>query len=198
VIENQFGCEYTDTIRVNVLDLEMMVELTSDLDSISVGELVQINATENSDWVYSWSVCNETIDDCKIANPNVAPEVTTTYYVEIEDTNTGCIHRDSITIFVFDLSKCEEPYVFVPKGFTPNDDGLNDKLFVRGNYIEEVHFVIFNRWGEKVFETSDLSQGWDGKVNGKIVPPDVFGYYVELKCFSGEEFLLKGNVTLIR
>ena len=198
LIENQFGCEYADTIQVNVLDLEILIELTADLDSINAGEIVQLNVTEYSDWNYTWIPCDETISECKIANPLVAPEVTTTYYVEIEDANLGCVYKDSITIFVSDLSRCEEPYVFVPKGFTPNDDGLNDQLFVRGNYIEEVHFVIFNRWGEKVFETKDLNQGWDGKVNGKIVPPDVFGYYVALKCFDGEEFLLKGNVTLIR
>ncbi|MFK8010115.1 MAG: gliding motility-associated C-terminal domain-containing protein [Saprospiraceae bacterium] len=198
LIENQFGCEYADTIQVNVFDLEMLVELTSDLDSINAGELVQINTTENSNWEYTWTPCDPTISTCIIANPIVAPEITTTYYLEIEDNINGCIYKDSITIFVFDQSRCEEPYVFVPKGFTPNDDGLNDQLFVRGNYIEEVHFVIFNRWGEKVFETKDLNEGWDGKINGKIVPPDVFGYYVELKCFGGEEFLLKGNVTLIR
>ena len=198
LIENQYGCEYADTIQVNVLDLEMLVELASDFDSINAGEIVQLNVTENPDWEYTWTPCDGTINDCNIANPFVTPEVTTTYYVEIEDANLGCVHMDSITIFVFDESRCEEPYVFVPKGFTPNDDGLNDQLFVRGNYIEEVHFVIFNRWGEKVFETKDLSEGWDGKVNGKIVPPDVFGYYVELKCFGGEEFLMKGNVTLIR
>lgn len=198
LIENQFGCEYVDTIQVNVLDLEMLVELSANIDSINAGELVQLNVTDNPDWEYTWTPCDETISECKTSNPLVAPEVTTTYYVEIKDASLGCVYQDSITIFVFDLSRCEEPYVFVPKGFTPNDDGLNDQLFVRGNYIEEVHFVIFNRWGEKVFETKDLSEGWDGKVNGKIVPPDVFGYYVELKCFGGEEFLLKGNVTLIR
>ena len=198
LIENQFGCEYVDTIHVNVFDLEMLIELTTDLDSINPGEIVQINVTENSDWEYTWTLCNETISECKIANPLVAPEVTTTYYIEIVDLSLGCVYKDSVTIFVNNLSRCEEPYVFVPKGFTPNDDGLNDHLFVRGNYIEEIHFVIFNRWGEKVFETKDLSEGWDGKVNGKIIPPDVFGYYVELKCFGGEEFLLKGNVTLIR
>lgn len=198
LIENQYGCEYTDTIQVNVIDLEMLVAVSSDMDTINRGELVQINTTENPAWEYTWTPCDETIADCQIANPLVAPEITTTYYIEIEDASFGCIHRDSITIFVLEESRCEEPYVFVPKGFTPNGDGLNDQLFVRGNYIEEIHFVIFNRWGEKVFETKDISEGWDGRVNGKIVPPDVFGYYVELKCFGGEEYLMKGNVTLIR
>lgn len=196
-IENQYGCEYVDTIQINVLDIEMLVELTSDLDTINAGELVQINLTENPNWVYNWTPCDETIEGCGIPNPYVAPEVTTTYYVEIEDANFGCIYKDSITVFVLD-TRCEEPYVFVPKGFTPNDDGLNDQLFVRGNSIQEMHFVIFNRWGEKVFETKDINEGWDGKVNGKVVSPDVFGYYVELKCFGGEEYLMKGNVTLIR
>ena len=198
-IENQFGCEYEDSIQVNVLDLEISVAISADLDSIDLGETVQLNVTENPDWIYNWTPCDPNlVSDCGIANPIVAPEETTTFYVEIQDANFGCLHKDSITIFVFEESRCEEPYVFVPKGFTPNDDGLNDILYVRGNYIEEVHFVIFNRWGEKVFETKNLDEGWDGKIDGKIIPPNVFGYYVELKCFGGEEYLMKGNVTLIR
>ena len=197
LIENQYGCEYADTIQVNVLDMDLLVELTSEVDTINGGELVQINLTENPNWIYNWTPCDETIEGCGFSSPYVSPAITTTYYVEIEDANFGCIYKDSITIFVSD-TRCEEPYIFVPKGFSPNDDGLNDQLFVRGNSIEEMHFVIFNRWGEKIFETKDISEGWDGKVNGKIVSPDVFGYYVEIKCFGGEEYLMKGNVTLIR
>ena len=198
LIENQFGCFYEDTIQVNVLDLESLLELEVARDSINAGEEVQLFATESADWTYKWSPCETIIGGCDVFNPIAAPEVSTTYVAEIEDNTYGCYFKDSISVYVFDEDRCKEPYVFVPQGFTPDDDGLNDVLYVRGNYIKEIHFVIFNRWGEKVFETKDLSEGWDGRVNGKTVPPAVFGYYVELKCFGGEEYLMKGNVTLIR
>ena len=197
LMENQFGCIYEDTIDVNVLDLASLIEVGIEKDSINAGDEVQLIATQNANWIYSWEPC-EGLSACDISNPIATPEESTTYTVLIEDETLGCIYEDSVSVFVFDQSRCQEPFVFVPKGFTPNDDGLNDILYVRGNYIEEMHFVVFNRWGERVFETKDISEGWDGKVNGKVVPPDVFGYYVTLKCFGGEEYLMKGNVTLIR
>jgi len=197
LMENQFGCTYEDSIQVNVLDLAALIEVSIEKDSINAGDEVQLIATPSANWIYSWEPC-EGLSGCDIANPIATPEETTTYTVFIEDENLGCIYEDSISVFVFDQSRCQEPFVFVPKGFTPNGDGLNDILYVRGNYIEEVEFVVFNRWGERVFETKDLNQGWDGKVNGQTVSPDVFGYYVSIKCFGGEEYLMKGNVTLIR
>ena len=59
-------------------------------------------------------------------------------------------------------------------------------------------FIVYNRWGEKVFETDDKDIGWDGTVNGKKLPPDVFGYYLSIKCVRGETFQRQGNITLIR
>lgn len=87
---------------------------------------------------------------------------------------------------------------FVPNAFTPDGDGLNEVLFVRGAAIDEVFFAIYNRWGEKVFESTSKTQGWDGTFKGKMLTPDVYGYYVEVRCFNGETYFKKGNVTLIR
>ncbi|NJL75224.1 MAG: gliding motility-associated C-terminal domain-containing protein [Saprospiraceae bacterium] len=62
---------------------------------------------------------------------------------------------------------CNEPYIFVPLAFTPNNDGTNDILYVRGNPIEEVYFAVYNRWGQRVFETTDKNIGWDGTFQGR-------------------------------
>jgi gliding motility-associated-like protein len=86
----------------------------------------------------------------------------------------------------------------VPNAFSPNGDLLNDGLFVRGNSIDELHFVIYNRWGEKVFETRDQSIPWDGTYKGKPLSPDVYAYYLEVRCFNGETYFEKGNISLIR
>lgn len=114
----------------------------------------------------------------------------------ITDSNGCSITREKI-IYVFELV-CGEPNIFIPNAFTPNKDGNNDILFVRGRNISEMHFVVFNRWGEKVFETTDQKTGWDGTFKGKDVDPAVFVYHLTVKCGDGQEYFKKGNVTVIR
>ncbi|HQQ95414.1 MAG TPA: PKD domain-containing protein [Bacteroidia bacterium] len=93
---------------------------------------------------------------------------------------------------------CLDKDLFIPNTFTPNNDGVNDVLLVRGLKVEEFYFAVYNRWGEMVFETHDRKQGWDGSYNGKPADVGVFGYYLKVTCLGGEEAFLKGNVTLIR
>ncbi len=93
---------------------------------------------------------------------------------------------------------CIDKDFFVPNTFTPNNDGQNDLFKVRGLKIDELYFAVYNRWGEKVFDTNDKNKGWDGTYNGRQSDVGVFGWYLKVKCFNGEETFRKGNVTLIR
>lgn len=112
----------------------------------------------------------------------------------------GCSAQDSINIKVF----CQNAQVFIPNAFTPDNDGINDILMVRGTGIAMVKsFRIFNRWGELVFERSnfapnDPSYGWDGKVKGRESEPAVFVYTAEVICDNGTPFTYKGNVSLLK
>ena len=101
-------------------------------------------------------------------------------------------------IVVVLLTPCKESNIFIPNAFSPNNDGKNDVLFVRGNYITKLYFAVYDRWGQKVFETKDMSKGWDGTFKGKRIDPAVFGYYLEGECEGGDKFFKKGNVTLLR
>jgi gliding motility-associated-like protein len=96
------------------------------------------------------------------------------------------------------VPQCDEPYIFIPRAFSPNADGKNDIIYVRGDYLTSVEFVIFNRWGEQVFSTTDKTIGWDGKHRGEPVCPDVYGYYVKGVCQQGEKFFKKGNITVLK
>ena len=136
------------------------------------------------------------LDNANIANPIAQPEETTTYNVLISN-EEGCITERDIEIFVKNLD-CDYPFVFVPSAFSPNGDGENDEFLVRGVNIEEMNLVIFNRWGQKVFETNDQSEGWRGTFKNELLAPDVYGYYLTVKCFNGEENFKKGNVSLLR
>ena len=90
------------------------------------------------------------------------------------------------------------PHVGVPNVFSPNGDGQNDVLYVRGEGISKLDFVIYTRWGEKVFETSNKDIGWDGTFHGKELDPAVFIYYLRATLINHEEVNLNGDITLIK
>ena len=91
-----------------------------------------------------------------------------------------------------------EPTPWIPSAFTPNNDGVNDIFKIYGIAIAEVDFRIFDRIGELVFSTTDPSQGWDGNFSGKKSSTGVYVYYAKIKMRSSDEYILQGDVTLIR
>jgi gliding motility-associated-like protein len=88
--------------------------------------------------------------------------------------------------------------IFVPNSFTPGTDGVNDTFKPVVRLVKEGSFMIFNRWGEKIFSTNNLDQGWDGTYLGKPVKVDVYVYQVDVLFYNGVEKTLRGNVTLLR
>ena len=91
-----------------------------------------------------------------------------------------------------------QPELGLPSGFSPNGDGQNDVLYVRGADIVTMDLKIFNRWGQLVFETTNQSVGWDGKFNGVPQPIDAYGYVLLATFIDGTSKELKGNITLLR
>ena len=88
--------------------------------------------------------------------------------------------------------------VDVPNAFTPQKGDVNSKVFVRGFGIVKMRFIIWNRWGQKVFETNDRNVGWDGKYRGVLQPMDVYAYTLDVEFFDGTKTTKKGDITLIR
>ncbi len=88
--------------------------------------------------------------------------------------------------------------LFLPNAFSPNGDGMNDIFIIRGNNIASAYLAVYNRWGEKVFETTDQSTGWDGTFRGKSCNVAVYAYYLRATMKDGKELVQKGNVSLIR
>ncbi len=118
----------------------------------------------------------------------------TTQYIVTGYNSKGCMSKDTVNVIVID--DCGEMYV--PNAFSPNGDGVNDVLYVRGLCLETLNFMVFNRWGEKVFETTDINKGWDGTYKGEAMNTSVFVYRLEGKTYDGKGFSSKGNVTLVR
>ncbi|HIA10730.1 MAG TPA: T9SS type B sorting domain-containing protein [Flavobacteriales bacterium] len=112
------------------------------------------------------------------------------YNVTITDAN-GCD-----TVVTIELIAPNND-LFIPTAFSPDSDGNNDKFYVRGDLIS-LNMIIYNRWGEKVFETTDKTKRWDGKLNGTPLPSDSYGYYIEIVLPDGTEQIFKGDILLVR
>jgi gliding motility-associated-like protein len=128
--------------------------------------------------------------DC--SNPHAKPEKNTSYLVSAKN-EFGCHAQKQINVFVD-----ENLNVYIPNIFSPNNDGQNDILFVRGKGIKEFQFSIFNRWGEKVFETYDLNYGWDGNFKGEPASQGIYIYMLQAHLESGQTITKKGDITLLR
>lgn len=131
-----------------------------------------------------------------VASPYVAPTITTQYILSYSDTTNGCVDHDTMTVFVLECSE-----IIIPNAFTPNEDGADDYFMIMNP--EAIYkldkFLIYNRWGQKVFETDDkLSKGWDGKLHGKDQEIGTYTYLIIAECGGGKQFKRKGNLTLIR
>lgn len=193
-VKNKFGCEATLTETVQVAMLEDMVVIP-ERDTIFKGEFTEINIMPQGNYTVQWEV-SPTLESMS-GFVNVAnPEETTTYTVTITDIETNCMIEREVTVFVRDVS-CAEPNIFFPNAFSPNGDGANDVLLVRGIGLSEVYFAVYNRWGEKVFESNSQDVGWDGTFKGELVETDVYGYYLRVTCFDGETYETQGNVTVL-
>lgn len=88
--------------------------------------------------------------------------------------------------------------LFAPTAFTPNNDGVNDVFYFKGNFVKEYHVWVFDRWGRKMFESTNMNDGWDGTYQGKPAPEGVYTYRVEVANYNGEKGERNGTITLLR
>ncbi|MHB8259169.1 MAG: DUF7948 domain-containing protein [Bacteroidia bacterium] len=164
-------------------------------DTIIEGNSSQLSTSLSGGYII-WSPDYNLSND-SILNPLASPHHTTTYNAVYIDSHGCPFPLSSVTIYVISAA-CNENTVYVPNTFTPNGDGRNDVIYARSSFVTDIFFTIYDRWGQQVFATNDITKGWDGIFNGKPCNPDVFGYYVKFKCNDGKESFKKGNITLIR
>lgn len=163
--------------------------------TIFAGDESQINTNyspggniQNIDWNPENDL---SCSDC--LNPIANPDETTIYTITIID-EFNCVTTDTVLINV--LSPCET--VVVPTIFSPNGDGKNDFFCILDECLASGMIQVFSRWGELVFETSDIEQCWDGTHKGEDVNSGVFVYQIEGRLVSGENIVVSGNVTVLR
>jgi len=121
--------------------------------------------------------------------PKLKPGV---YPLEIMDINK-CTNSFSV-----EITSNEEGNTYIPNAFTPNNDGLNDVWYIINTCIKSYACSIFDRWGTKLAELTDINEGWNGTCKGKIVPDGVYVYTVALETYNGKSIKKSGHITLTK
>jgi gliding motility-associated-like protein len=184
-------CNYSKLFTVIVTVNPLPTITVSKSNDISCSNLsAKLNA--NGAFKYSWNT-SPTLSNINIQNPIANPTTNTTYTVTGIDVN-GCKNNNKISVFV-SLSK----NIFdLPNTFTPNADTKNDCFgAINWGNAQQVYFIIYNRWGEKVFETKNINTCWNGEFKGKPAIEGNYVYYISAKTACGD-VVKKGNVLLIR
>ena len=182
----------TDTVFTVLLTVTALPGVTAaksnDLDCTTAA--AQLAATGAV--TYSWTPA-ASLNNATTANPTATPAATTTYTVTGTDAN-GCSNTDSIKV----LKTTTKNEIFIPNSFTPNNDGWNDcfKVLVKGT-LQPIEFIIYNRWGEKVFSANNSGVCWDGKYKNQNAPAGNYVYFLKADTDCGL-IIKKGNVLLIR
>lgn len=182
------NCSDTDTIVVVVHPIPT-VEAGNDV-TITTGETTSLKANTSSAGIFIWTPSSGlSCTSCQSTDAN--PRLTTRYFVTLTDTN-NCTTKDSVVVY----KTCGE--LFIPNAFTPNGDVENETFGVYQSDFTKINMYIFDRWGEKIYETDDLNKPWDGKKDGENAQQDVYVYVIYAWDCLEQKHKYIGHVTLIR
>jgi len=191
------GCSATTTVN-NMITVfpSPGISISPDV-TIYIGDTTTLTASGGT--TYNW--LNSTALSCNnCANPVANPTQTTTYCVEVID-NNGCKDTACVTVTVDEKLCVGEDKWSLANAFSPNNDNVNDEFCLQGwdvDCIEYFHIAIYDRWGEKVYETSNPHFCWDGTYRGKIIDAQVVIYYLDAVSKNKIELNKRGNISIIR
>lgn len=181
-----------DTVLVNALP--KINAFAGNDTMVIVGQPLQLNAEGGVS--YLW-IPSTGLNNPGIKNPigMYGSEIDSVRYTVHVFNDYGCVDSAFVKVTVFKT----QPQVFVPTGFTPNGDGLNDVLRPIAVGIKEIkYFSIYNRWGQLLFKTTTNGHGWDGRISGTPQSTNVFVWMVSAVDYLDRPYFQKGTVTLIR
>lgn len=193
-LTGSYGCDSIVKITVTTYARPVLQVSASD-SSVEYSDTVRLTATGNNVQAYFWQG-NAVFDNAFSPTP-LATITEPGWLVAMATSADNCTTSDSVYVAITD---CNEA-IFLPNAFTPNGDGQNDIFKVLSRCVTMHSFRIFNRWGELVYETSDINQGWDGTFKGAAQMPGVYVYtvaYFANSAMQQQARLLKGSVSLIR
>ncbi len=188
----------TVMIKVNVIEF---IQLQDSITYSAIPDLpVRLNKGLKSGKEFNYSWFPSTNLSCvNCVDPVFVGSVDSRYQFELMDPASGCSLVQIVKVNI--VESCEAKDFFtVPNIFTPNQDGINDALFIIPKAADQFNsFRIFDRSGDLVFESSDVSIGWDGTFRQSPAPMGVYVYLLQAECpQTGEQIFLKGDITLVR
>ncbi len=195
VVKDNNGC-IKDSSFVLVNDSAFVLIATPRDTLIELGESVQLGLyTEGGNPAeVLWSPPNSL--ECTTCPDPISNTTNNIVYHVVVVSDSGCTAQDSVIVRVNPTYT-----LYLPNAFTPNGDGINDDYEIYGNKKTwlNLNFAVYNRWGEKVFESTDLDFKWDGKFRGVPQPPQVYVYELVLTYINGYTTpKQKGSITLIK
>jgi len=200
VVRDSVGCyNYPLTVMLDQpepFSVEIVKKSHINIDVLKLGQTIKLEGIANRPYVFTkWSPTNDsTCNFCPINRVKVLK--TANYVTLLVKDSLGCPAFDTIVLYV-------EPPVYIPNIFDPANGVLKNSNFTIFSESQlPIHkLVIFDRWGNQVFSTTNIhtnviEEGWDGKINGKLVDPAVFVYYAEVEILPNIIVLFKGEITV--
>ena len=187
---------FSSDTSIVIEDCSCITEIQQEAITLNLGDTLQLNASGAES--YSWTP-SQSLSCADCSNPLASPTETTTYIVTGSNAN-GCVSSDTITITVdteIDII-CGE--LFIPTIFSPNGKGpqANESFCVLSDCVQQFKLSIFNRWGEKVFETENINACWDGTFNSSDSPSGVYAYNLFLLQLDGAIVNKTGTIMLVK
>jgi gliding motility-associated-like protein len=197
IMISNYPCLLNDTATSNAYNIQLLAPAELNIgDDVSIlyGESYKTDPEINgpvSLGLFLWTP-DSTLNCNTCISPIATPTITTNY-VLVYKNSAGCFARDTIKVEVKPNYE-----VFIPTGFSPNNDNINDVFYARGPYISSVNMKIWDRFGGVIFESPYLNYGWDGTKHFKEVNTGVYVYYITVEFLDGVTKEFKGNITLSR
>ena len=193
------GCPVSDTSVITRETLLDSLNASASADHIYLSESVMLRADlghEVGGITFLWTPAGD------VENPTAqytvaTPTDTLECFTVTATTATGCTASDTVCVHCSEVI-CDAPLFVIPNAFTPNGDGVNDRLCFNSEELTEFYIAIFNRWGEKVYESDDPTRCWDGTYRGHQCLPGVYTYTCHIRCFADIENDFKGDITILK
>ncbi len=187
------NCSGIDSVNI-IIQYPPEVSIFPDMDTIIIGDTLFVITTFDQDNLSFLWTPQSFISCISCPEPYFYPEQSTRYALTVEDSLRCFRYNYFVDVVVIERYSLDLPTAFAPLGHESNQ-----KVFVRGFGIRKLlQFRIYNRWGEEVFFTDDINQGWDGYYKGQLQNIDTYVYYVEAEMYDGTTQTKKGNILLMR
>ncbi len=193
VVTDNNGCTVDTSVLVIPYDT-IHVAFDTPVVAINLGQDTTLNPVVtpyDPGYSISWEPSSG-LSCSNCLNPVANPVAPTLYQMTVIDGN-NCSYTENILVNV-----SNNLILVVPNAFSPNGDGFNDILYVYGISVSSVILQVYDRWGEKVFESRNKDTGWDGLFKGRVMPPDVYVYYAEAVFEDGQKKQIKGSTTILK